>query len=193
MNQHATIEDLARAADDAGAALAQDAGDLADSLAPRRLMDDAVSAVKIRSAGLARDAGGAVKSHPLVSGAAVIAVGLALYAGSRISRAELDIDRDLDGYTDYEDTALTAAAVESAGAASGIGRTAKAKAAKARAASAGATDTGVADDARALVKENPVIAILAGLAAGAALALLFPTSGGEKRSLGAVARSLMGH
>lgn len=173
MNQTATIEDLARAADDAGAALAQDAGDLADSLAPRRLMDDALSAVKTRSAGLARDAGGAVKAHPLVAGAAVVAVGLALYAGNRISKAELDIERDLDGYTDYDDAGLSAAAI--AGSA-------------ANNASGAASD--VADDARALVSENPVIAIIAGLAAGAALALLFPSSAGEKRSLGAVARKL---
>lgn len=168
MNQTATIEDLARAADDAGAALAQDAGDLADSLAPRRLMDDALSAVKTRSAGLARDAGGAVKAHPLVAGAAVVAVGLALYAGNRISKAELDIERDLDGYTDYDDAGLAAAG------------------------SGSSFDTAgdVADDARALVKDNPLIAILAGLAAGAALALLFPSSAGEKRSLGAVARKL---
>ena len=44
------------------------------------------------------------------------------------------------------------------------------------------------EDARELVKDNPVVAILAGIAAGAALALLFPASAAEKRSLGAVAR-----
>jgi hypothetical protein len=40
------------------------------------------------------------------------------------------------------------------------------------------------------VQDNPVIAILAGIAAGAALALLFPTSTAEKRSLGALAQRL---
>ncbi len=166
MTQTATIEDLARAADDAGAALVDDVGGLGESLAPRRLVDDALNAVKSRGADLARDAGGAVKAHPVITGAAIAAVGLALYAGNRISKAELDLNGDLEAYSDYDDTALTAAAGASAGEAAG--------------------------DARALVKDNPVISILAGLAAGAALAMLFPVSGGERRSLGAIGRSLLG-
>ncbi len=166
MTQTATIEDLARAADDAGAALVDDVGGLGESLAPRRLVDDALNAVKSRGVDLARDAGGAVKAHPVITGAAIAAVGLALYAGNRISKAELDLNGDLEAYSDYDDTALTAAAGASAGEAAG--------------------------DARALVKDNPVISILAGLAAGAALAMLFPVSGGERRSLGAIGRSLLG-
>jgi ElaB/YqjD/DUF883 family membrane-anchored ribosome-binding protein len=164
MTTTATIEDLARAADDAGAALVDDVNELSDRLAPRRLVDDALDAVKSRSASLARDAGGAVKAHPMVAAAAVAAIGLALYAGSRIANAELDIDHDMDGYTDYDDAALSAAANPD-------GRTAA-----------------MADDARAAVKENPVVAIIAGLAAGAALSMLFPTSTAEKRSLGALTR-----
>jgi ElaB/YqjD/DUF883 family membrane-anchored ribosome-binding protein len=159
MPSDATIEDLARAADDAGAALAEEVNDLTDRLAPRQLVDDALETVKTRGLGLARDAGATVKAHPYVTAAAVAAVGLALYAGNRISKAELDIDRDIEGYTDYEDEALVAA-----------------------------SSAGV--DARELVKENPVVAILAGVAAGAALAMLFPTSTAEKRSLGALARRI---
>jgi hypothetical protein len=113
---------------------------------------------------LARDAGDLVKAHPVVVGAAVAAVGLAVYAGGRISRAELDIDNDLAGYTDYDDVVPgTAAAVASSAA-----------------------------DARELVTENPVLAILAGLAAGAALAMLFPSSDSERRNLGALARKVTG-
>ncbi|OSZ70574.1 hypothetical protein CAP39_06270 [Sphingomonas sp. IBVSS1] len=159
MPSDATIEDLARAADDAGAALAEEVNDLTDRLAPRQLVDEALETVKTRGLGLARDAGATVKAHPYVTAAAVAAVGLALYAGNRISKAELDIDRDIEGYTDYEDEALVAA-----------------------------SSAGV--DARELVKENPVVAILAGVAAGAALAMLFPTSTTEKRSLGALARRI---
>ena len=107
---------------------------------------------------MARGAGDAVKTHPVVAGAAVAAVGLALYAGRRISKAEIDFGDDLDVYSDFDDSAPAA------------------------------SQTNVADEARELVKENPVIAILAGLAAGAALALLFPSGDAEKRSLGAVAR-----
>lgn len=149
----ATIEDLARAVDDAGAELASDV----DDLKPRRLADEALEVVKERGLGLARDAGNLVKAHPLATGAAVAAVGLALYAGNRIANAELDIDRDIEGYTDYDDLDLPPAEPRSA---------------------------------RELVKDNPAISILAGVAAGAALALLFPTSAAEKRSLGALARRI---
>lgn len=161
MTQQPTIEDLARAADDAGAALADEVNELTTSLTPRRIMDDALDVVKARGAGLARDAGDVVKSHPIATGAAVAAIGLALYAGSRISKAEIDLGNDLDTYSDYDDNGLAIAA-----------------------------ESNVAEEARELVKENPVVAILAGIAAGAALALLFPTSTAEKRSLGALARRL---
>jgi hypothetical protein len=128
-------------------------------------VDNALGVVKSRGTALARDAGSAVKAHPLVTVAALAAVGLAVYAGSRIANAELDIDHDLDGYTDYEDEALLAAASPSGT---------------------------LVDDARSAVEDNPVISILAGLAAGAALAMLFPTSNAEKRSLGALARRVTG-
>ena len=48
----------------------------------------------------------------------------------------------------------------------------------------------MADTAREAVQDNPVVSILAGLAAGVALAMLFPTSSAEKRSLGALARRI---
>lgn len=162
-----TIEDLARAADDAGARLADGVNELAGRLAPRQLADDAIALVRDRGGAMARDAGvalsGAVRAHPLVTAAAVGAVALAVVAGRRIATAELDIDRDLDGYTDYDDSALTAAAAP-----------------------------GAADSARDLVADNPLVAILGGLAAGAALALLFPASDAERRSLGALARRATG-
>lgn len=162
MTEPATIEELARAADDAGARLADGINDMAERLAPRQVVDDALTAVRTRGTALARDAGGFVKTHPLVAGAAVAAIGLAVYAGRRISTAELDIERDIEGYTDYDDSVLDAAASAPA----------------------------VATDPRAIVRENPVVSILAGLAAGAALAMLFPSSTAERRSLGALARRM---
>lgn len=161
-----TIEDLARAADDAGARLADGVNDLAGRLAPRQLADDAIALVRDRGGALARDAGvaisGAVRAHPLVTAAAVGAVALAVVAGRRIATAELDIDRDLDGYTDYDDAGLVDAVAAPAQA------------------------------ARTLVDDNPLVAVLGGLAAGAALALLFPASDAERRSLGALARKAIG-
>lgn len=170
MNEQATIEDLARAADDAGARLADGINDLADRLTPRRMVDNALNAAKSRGTELARDAGGLVKAHPVVIGAAVAAVGLAVYAGGRISRAELDIDNDLAGYTDYDDSFLDAAAEAPA-----VNKLAE-----------------TAGEARELVSENPVLAILAGLAAGAAMAMLFPSSDSERRSLGKLGKRLTG-
>jgi ElaB/YqjD/DUF883 family membrane-anchored ribosome-binding protein len=162
MTSTATIEDLARAADDAGAALVDEVNELGHRLAPRQLMDEALEVVKTRSSALARDASSVVKAHPVITAAAVAAVGLALFAGNRIANAELDMDHDLDGYTDYDDSVLDAPQA--------------------------AADLGAS--AREAVQDNPVISILAGLAAGAALAMLFPTSGAEKRSLGALARRI---
>lgn len=162
MTETATIEDLARAADDAGASLADDVNGLANRLTPRRLMDDALDAAKSRGADLALGAGNVVKAHPVATGAAMAAVGLAIYAGNRISKAQIDLGDGLEDYSDYDDSALTAAA----------------------------NVNGVTNDARALVKDNPVVAILAGIAAGVALALLFPASTTEKRSLGALGRRL---
>lgn len=173
MNDQATIEDLARAADDAGARLADGINDLADKLTPRRIMDDALNAAKTRGSELARDATGLVKAHPVVIGAALAAVGLAVFAGRSISRAELDLDNDNDlaGYTDYDDPFYAGADAD----APAVNKVAE-----------------TAEDARELVSENPVLAILAGLAAGAAMAMLFPSSDGERRSLGALGKRLTG-
>jgi len=170
MTEQATIEDLARAADDAGARLAEDVHDFSERMTPRRMVDDALSAAKTRGSELARDATGMVKAHPVVVGAAVAAVGLALYAGNRISRAELDIDNDLAGYTDYDDPFY------------GVGDDSAAVNKVAE----------TAGDARELVSDNPVLAILAGLAAGAAMAMLFPSSDSERRSIGELGKRLTG-
>jgi hypothetical protein len=173
MTEQATIEELARAADDAGARLADGINDLADKLTPRRMMDNALTAAKTRGSELARDATGMVKAHPVVIGAAVAAVGLAVLAGRSISRAELDLDteNDLTGYTDYDDPFYDGADPE----APSVNKIAE-----------------TAEDARELVSENPVLAILAGLAAGAAVAMLFPSSDNERRSLGALGKRLTG-
>lgn len=161
MPEQATIEDLARTADDAGARLSEGFDDLAQRFSPSRLLDDAAQLVKTRGAALARDAGGVIKAHPVVAGAAVAAVGLALFAGNRLSHAELDLGNDLAGYSDYDDSFVQP--VMAAG-------------------------KDAADTAGNLVSDNPVLAILAGLAAGAALAMLFPSSAAERSSLGALAR-----
>jgi hypothetical protein len=55
MTGTATIEDLARAADDAGAALVDEVNELGHRLAPRQLMDEALDVVKTRGGALARD------------------------------------------------------------------------------------------------------------------------------------------
>ena len=99
-----------RAHAEALGATAFEVNSLADRLTPRRMVDEALTVVKARGTDLARDAGNVVKAHPVATGAAVAAIGLALYAGNRISKAEIDLGHDLDDYSDYEDSARTAAA-----------------------------------------------------------------------------------
>lgn len=171
MTEQATIEDLARAADDAGARLAEDVHDFSERMTPRRIVDDALNAARTRGSALASNAKGVVKAHPVVIGAAVAAVGLAVYAGNRISKAELDIDNDIAGYTDYDDP-FYGAPDDDAAAVNKLADT--------------------ASEARELVSDNPVLSILAGLAAGAAMAMLFPSSDSERRSVALLGKRLTG-
>lgn len=143
-------------------------------LAPQQLMGDAMATAKVNSRQLLDKAGAQLRAHPLAIGAALAAIGLALVARSRISNAELDLGDDLAGYTDYDDGYRDGGAPAETG----------------YAAIDAPDDDGWDDDAPAArpatfsaVTGNPALAIVAGLAAGAALGLLFPPSRGEQRLL----------
>lgn len=171
MTANADIDAMAEAADAAHARLRASVDAVQRRLAPQQLMDDAMSRARINSRQLLDRAGAQLSAHPLAIGAALAAVALALVARAKISNAEIDLGDDLDGYTDYEDAPLPTA--EPGYAAIDV------------------PDADGWDDdaapARATVLEeagrNPALAIVAGLAAGVALGLLFPPSKAERRLL----------
>jgi ElaB/YqjD/DUF883 family membrane-anchored ribosome-binding protein len=171
------VQRIAAEAEDARANIAITLDAIQDRLDPRRIVSDAVERATDTGRQLATQASDALRAHPLALGAAVAAVGVALLARNRLANATVNLGDDLGGYTDYDDGF-------------GFGET------KARA-------TGDAEDddrrlglasrvpeiaARASdgVAANPLVSIVVGLAAGAALGALFPTSEAERRTLGDV-------
>ncbi len=179
------VERLAAEADEARGRVAATIDAIQDRLSPSRLFGDAVEKVSHGSRGLIQDLGGnargAMQKHPLAIGAAVAAVGLALLARRSLANARVDLGDDHTDYTDYDDgfgiaeTADDAAApgdTPSPGAVAGARL--RASSARARALAASAGDT---------VEANPLVSIVIGLAAGAALGALFPTTETERRLL----------
>ncbi|MEI6418464.1 MAG: hypothetical protein WCO82_05295 [Sphingomonadales bacterium] len=170
------------AADSARLRLVSSVDALKERLKPQQLMGDAMAATKLNSRQLLDKAGDQLRAHPLAIGAALAAVGLALVARNRISNAELDLGDDLAGYTDYDDGLVpprAMAAYDDDGGYTAI---------DVPDADGWDDDAPVARRAPlAAVSGNPVLTIIAGLAAGAALGLLFPPSRGEQRLLQSVA------
>lgn len=146
--------------------------ELQDRLQPRRLVGEAIDRVTgggLELAGQARDA---ARSHPIAIAAAVGAVGLALIARRQLSRATVDLGDDLAGYTDYDDGFGFPEAPE----ADALPETAIPAAARAPRQLASTTGGQVA--------ANPLAALLLGVAAGAAIGMVLPTTATERRALG---------
>lgn len=144
--------------------------ELQDRLDPRRIVTDAVGKAASGGRQAVTGAVDTAREHPLALGAGIIAIGLALLARNRLSKATVNLGDDLGAYTDYDDgfgyddTPLTRLAdIEDETAAP----------ARPMAARAGE-----------VVAENPLTAIIIGLVAGAALAALFPSTAAERRALG---------
>jgi ElaB/YqjD/DUF883 family membrane-anchored ribosome-binding protein len=177
------VERLAAEADEARGRVAATIDAIQDRLSPSRLISDAVEKVSNGSRGLIQDLGGnargAMQKHPLAIGAAVAAVGLALMARRSLANARVDLGDDQTDYTDYDDgfgaadTADDSAATDDI-ASPGAAARLRAGTARARTLAASAADN---------VEANPLVSILIGLAAGAALGALFPTTETERRLL----------
>lgn len=159
------VEQMAAEADVARGRVADTIDALQDRLDPRRLVGDAAERVQNSGRALFDRAGATVKSHPIAIGAAIAAIGVALLARQRLAGARVDLGDEFADYTDYDD---------------GFGFPDAADAAPA--APLTASRAPVAEEAEA----NPLVSILIGLAAGAALGALLPTSETERRSLGDV-------
>jgi hypothetical protein len=156
------VEQMAAEADLARGRVAETIDALQERLDPRRLVGDAAERVQTSGRALFDRAGATVKSHPIAIGAAVAAVGVALLARQRLAGARVDLGDEFTDYTDYDD---------------GFGFPESANAEQAAVAPAPLAAIGEPE-------ANPLVSILLGLAAGAALGALLPTSDTERRTLG---------
>lgn len=146
--------------------------ELQDRLDPRRILGDAVGRAQSQGSDLAMQARDLVKAHPLAIGAIGIAIGLALFARSKLADAKVNLGDDFRGYTDYDDgygaVAIPPVSYDDEAGDDGVPPVRQRVAALA----------GVATEK---VEENPLVSIVLGLAAGAVLGALFPTTEGENR------------
>lgn len=142
--------------------------EIQDRLNPRRIMAEGLERMTESSAQFAVTARDTARAHPLALGAAAAAVGLALLARNRLAKARVDLGDDLGNYTDYDDGF-------------GFAETApEASEPRQRARIAAPTKEEDEDE----TPGNPVVSILIGLVAGAALGAIFPATDAERRVLG---------
>nr|WP_310525204.1 DUF3618 domain-containing protein [Polymorphobacter sp.] len=162
--------------------------EIQDRLDPRRIVGDAVDRVSgggMQLAGQARDL---AKAHPLALAAAIGAIGLALLARNKLNNATVNLGDDLGDYTDYDDgfgfaeTQPTRMYFDEDGDADDVEPTPPVR--RVRRVRVKARAGAMAARAGESVDANPLVAIIAGLAAGAALGAMFPATEAERRALG---------
>ncbi|WP_426164599.1 DUF3618 domain-containing protein [Sandarakinorhabdus sp. DWP1-3-1] len=169
------VESVAADAEDARTRIASTIDEIQDRLDPRRIVGNAMDRVSGSSRQFVGQAKTAARSHPLAIAAAVAAIGVALLARGKLARATVNLGDGEGEYTDYDD---------------GFGYDAG-RAPRAYGDEDGDDDVAppvrrqaLAASASGSVADNPVVSILMGLAAGAALGALFPTTEAERRALG---------
>ncbi len=141
--------------------------ELQERLNPRRIMADAVSAVQASGAEMLNSGLGLVRAHPAMLAGAGIAAGLALLGERKLRGAKVDLGDPSESYSDYDDDYADRGAP---------GETSTERFTLLRPSS-----TSI---------DNPLIAVVIGLAAGALLGALFPETERERRLLGASADRL---
>lgn len=139
-------------------------------LDPRRIVTDAVDKATGSGRQAVANVTDTVREHPLALGAGIAAVGLALLARNKLSKARVNLGDDLGAYTDYDD-----GFGYDDGPLSHLADAEPDADAQARPMRARAGET---------VVENPITSVLVGLIAGAALAALFPSTEAERQFLG---------
>ena len=163
------VETAAIAAEAARSRVTATMDDIQHRLDPRRIVADAVDRVQTGSRALAVQAGDAAKAHPLALGTAVAALGLALLARNRLSKATVNLGDGATEYTDYDDGYGEQLAYDNDAAP------------RTQALVGEARETAIA--ARETAAANPAAAIVVGLLAGAVLGALLPASEAERRTL----------
>ncbi len=155
-------------ADEARDRVASTIDALQERLSPRRFFGDAVDSLQSQGSVLVDQAKAIVKDHPLAIGGIGLAIGLALFARSKLAHATVKLGDDYKGYTDYDDgygdIAIPAQYPDEPG-----------DDMAPRALASRTSDS---------VEDNPLVSIVLGLAAGAALGALFPSTERESRLFG---------
>jgi ElaB/YqjD/DUF883 family membrane-anchored ribosome-binding protein len=168
------VEEMAAEVEDTRERIASTIDELQDRLNPKRIVGDAVDGVKDQGMALFGQAKDVVSAHPLAIGAIGAALGLALFARTKLASAKVDLGDDFRGYTDYDDDH------------GGYGW----RSASRYPDEAEYDNGGPALGARAtqMVQDNPLASIVIGLAAGALLGALFPETEAEAKLTGALRR-----
>lgn len=158
-------------ADEARDRVASTIDALQERLSPRRFFGDAVDSIQSQGSELVDQAKAVVKDHPLAIGGIGLAIGLALFARSKLAHATVKLGDDYKGYTDYDDgygdIAIPAQYPDEPDDDVAPRRP--------RALASRTADS---------VEGNPLVSIVLGLAAGAALGALFPSTERESRLFG---------
>ena len=95
-----------------------------------------------------------LRDHPIATAAAGLGIGVALITRNRLSHAEVNVGDDYEPYSDFDDEPALRLV------------------------------DNVQAEASGAVEENPLAAVLAGLAAGALLGALFPETRAENKLVG---------
>ncbi|WP_439532706.1 hypothetical protein [Polymorphobacter sp.] len=154
-----TTPDIDRLDDKARAArsrISSGVATLRERTDPQRLADEAMALASSQGEALTARAKSMASNHPLVLGAGVAAIGLALLTRHKLSQARVDLGDSAD-YTDYDDSFGPAPSVLTF-------RTMP------------SSEASNPDDTASGSGRNPFTSILLGLAAGALIGALMPGS-----------------
>jgi len=136
--------------------------ELQDRLSPRRIVGDAVDSVQASGQELLDKGLGLARAHPAAIAAVAVAAGLAVFGSQRLKHARVDLGDRNESYSDYDDDYADRVATEG-------------------------EHFALLRESGSAVADNPLVAVLIGLAAGALLGALFPETERERRLLGASA------
>ena len=160
MIDDAATSNFADEADDTRERIAATIDQLQDRLNPRRIVGDAVGSMQSSGANLINSGGRLLHDHPIAAIAAVIGIGAAYLGRGKLQRATVNLGDDRETYSDFDDDYAPEAGTSQRFALSRH--------------KAGTT-----------IEENPVVALVLGVAAGALLGYIFPETEKERELLSA--------
>ncbi|TFU06565.1 DUF3618 domain-containing protein [Polymorphobacter arshaanensis] len=161
-NSNRSVESYAADVEATRARIAATIDTLQDRLQPRVLATQAVESLAQTALTAFAGSGTAMlaltrkllRDHPVATAAAGLGIGVALIARNRLSHAEVNVGDDYEPYSDFDDEPALRLV------------------------------DNVQTEASGAVEENPLAAVLAGLAAGALLGALFPETRAENKLIG---------